>query len=85
LLTKILKMNIETFIKQIEDEFDDLKPGALKPETPFREKFEWNSINALILIAMVKTEYDVTITADDLIKSKTLQDIYYIIESRIQK
>jgi acyl carrier protein len=75
-------MNIETFIKQIEDEFDGLKPGVLKPDSNFREVFEWNSINALILIAMVKTEYDVTLTADDLIKSKSVKDIYSIVESR---
>ncbi|HNW72931.1 MAG: acyl carrier protein [Bacteroidales bacterium] len=76
---------MEEFIKQIEAEFDDLKPGILKPESHFREVFEWNSINALILIAMVKTEYDVTLTADDLIKSKTVNDIYSLIETRISK
>jgi acyl carrier protein len=76
---------MEEFIKQIEAEFDDLKPGVLKPESHFREVFEWNSINALILIAMVKTEYDVTLTADDLIKSKTVNDIYSLIETRISK
>ncbi len=80
-----LEMNIETFIKQIEDEFDDLKPGVLKPGSNFREVFEWNSINALILIAMVKTEYDVTLTADDLIKARTVQDIYSVVESRVAK
>jgi len=78
-------MSIEEFIRQIEDEFDDLKPGVLKPASKFREVFEWNSINALILIAMVKTEYEVTLVADDLIKSKTIQDIYNIVESRIGK
>jgi len=75
-------MNIEEFIGHIENEFDDLKPGVLKPDSKFREVFEWNSINALILIAMVKTEYDVTLTADDLIKSKTVNDIYALVESR---
>jgi acyl carrier protein len=78
-------MNIEEFIKHIEDEFDDVKPGVLKPESNFREVFEWNSINALILIAMVKTEYDVTLSADDLIKSKTVEDIYSIVDSRVSK
>ena len=36
------------------------KEMVLKPGSIFREVFEWNSINALILIALVKTEYDVT-------------------------
>lgn len=76
-------MNIQEFIKKIEDELSDLKPGILTPASNFREAFEWNSINALILIAMVKTEYDVTLIADDLIKSKTIEDIYRLVESRI--
>jgi acyl carrier protein len=76
-------MNIAEFINHIEDEFDEIKPGVLKPDSQFREVFEWNSINALILIAMVKTEYDVTLTADDLIKSKTVEDIYMLVESRV--
>ncbi len=75
-------MTINDFIKNIEGEFDDLKPGILKPDSNFRNVFEWNSINALILIAMVKTEYDVTLTAEDLIKSKTVDDIYKLIETR---
>jgi acyl carrier protein len=78
-------MNIDTFIRQIEDEFDDLTPGVLKPDSKFREVFEWNSINALILIAMVKTEYDVTITADDLIQSKTVNDIFSRVKTRVEK
>ena len=77
-------MNIQEFIGHLENEFDDLKPGSLKPESKFRESFEWTSINALILIAMVKTEYDVTLTADDLVKSQTVQDIYKVVESRVQ-
>lgn len=75
-------MNIEDFITRIEEEFDDIQPGTLKPASIFREVFEWNSINALIMIAMVKTEYDVVINADDIANSKTIEDIYKLIESR---
>jgi acyl carrier protein len=75
-------MDIQSFFKHIEEEFDEVKPGHLKPETKFREAFEWNSINALILIAMVKTEYEVTITAGDLVKSKTVQDLFQVIQNR---
>lgn len=76
-------MKIDDFITRIEEEFDDLTPGTLKPESIFREVFEWNSINALILIAMVKTEYDVAINAEDIANSKTVEDIFKIIESRV--
>ena len=77
-------MKIEDFITHLEEEYEDLAPGSLKPGSVFREVFEWNSINALILIAMVKTEYDVTINAEDIATSKTVEDLYRIIETRVQ-
>ncbi len=77
-------MKIEDFITRLEEEYEDLKPGTLKPGSAFREVFEWNSINALILIAMVKTEYDVTINAEDIATSKTVEDLFRIIQSRVQ-
>ncbi|MGE5424454.1 MAG: acyl carrier protein [Syntrophothermus sp.] len=77
-------MNIEEFIGHIEAEYEDIKPGTLKPESNYREVFEWSSINALILIALVKTEYDVTMNAQDIAGSKTIEDLYRIIESRVQ-
>ncbi len=76
-------MKIEDFIVQLETEYEDLRPGTLKPDSVFREVFEWNSINALILIAMIKTEYDVTINAEDISSSKTVEDLFNIIRSRV--
>jgi acyl carrier protein len=76
-------MKIEDFITKLEQEYEDLKPGTLKPDSHFREVFEWNSINALILIAMVKTEYDVTINAEDIASSETVNDLFRIVQSRV--
>ncbi len=72
-------MNIEEFILKIEDEFDDMVPGKLKPDSIFRDTFEWNSVNALTMIAMVDCEYDVRLVADDFQKSKTVQDLFDIV------
>ena len=81
--TKLVVMTIEDFIKNIETEFEDLEPGKLKAETNFREVFDWNSINALILIAMVKTEYGAAINAEDIQKSKTINDLFEIVKSKV--
>ncbi len=78
-------MKIEDFIAQLEEEYEDIKPGTLSPESVFREIFEWSSINALILIALVKTQYDVTINAEDIAKSVTIKDLFGIIQERAQK
>ncbi len=72
-------MKIEDFISAIEEEFEDIEPGVLKATSEFRNHFEWNSINALIFIALIDTEYDVMMTADDIASSKTIQDLFDII------
>jgi acyl carrier protein len=77
-------MKIEDFIARLEEEYEDITPGTLKPESKFREVFEWSSINALILIALVKTDYDVVVNAEDIATSQTIEDLYRIIEARVQ-
>ena len=78
-------MNITDFIAKIEDEFEDIQPNSLVPTDVLAEKFTWDSINALIFLAHVNVEYDVEITADELIKSKTVQDLYDLVESKYLK
>jgi acyl carrier protein len=75
-------MKIEDFISSLEAEYEDIAPGTLKADTVFREVFEWSSINALILIALIKTQYDVTINAEDIANSRTIGDLFSIIEAR---
>lgn len=75
-------MNIQEFIQKVEHEFDQINPGSLTPESKIRDYFEWDSINALVLIALVNVEYDVEINADDLQQSETVTDLYQIIENR---
>lgn len=76
-------MNIDEFIKKIEEEFDDLEAGKLKPQSEFRKELEWNSINALIMISLIDTEFDIQVTADDLRKSITVNDLFKVIISKI--
>lgn len=71
-------MDIQTFIKQIEEEFDELEPGKLKPESDLRKDFNFTSVNALVMISLINVEYDVMIDADDLRASKTIQDLFDI-------
>ncbi len=75
-------ITIEEFITRVEGEFEDMETGNLKPESVIREHFTWDSINALIFIAHVNVEYDVVISADDLINSEKLQDLYNLVSSK---
>lgn len=75
-------MNVEEFIHKIENEIDGLTPGSLKPDTEFRNTEEWSSMHSLIVIAMIDVEYGVTISGEDLLKSKTVNDLFNLVKSR---
>lgn len=75
-------MNIEEFIKKIEDEIEEIKPGLLQPDTIFKENEDWSSMHALVIMALVNTEYDVIITGEDLRRSNTLSDLFNIIKKK---
>jgi len=74
-------MKIEEFILKIEEELDDLEPGRLKPESNL-DAFALNSINVLIVIALIKTEYDVIVEAEDFAASTTINDVFNIVTKK---
>lgn len=76
-------MNITDFIKKIETEIDEFEAGTLKPDTDLRKTTAWTSMHALIIIALIDTEYNVTITGEDLRSITSIEDLYNIIQSRI--
>ncbi len=77
-------MNIKDFIRKIEEEFEDLQPNSLEASDVLKDKFTWDSINALIFLAHVNVEYDVEITADELVQSETVEDLYNLVHSKYQ-
>ncbi len=78
-------MTVEGFINKIVEEFPDLKKENITPDMNFRDHVEWDSINALVLIAMVNVEYDVTITAEELMNAETVNDVYLVVERKVRE
>lgn len=77
-------VDIHQFIAGVEEEFEDMPKGGLKPESVIREHFTWDSINALIFIAHVNVNYNVEISAEDLINSGTVTDLYNAIRTKAE-
>ncbi len=68
-------VTIEEFIDKIKETLE-LQDFEMKAESSFREFPKWSSMNALIILAMFETEYDRTITGDDLRSCNTVRDLY---------
>ena len=80
---KINKMEINDFIQNFADQFEETDASELTATTVFRDIKEWSSLIALSIIAMVDEEYDVTLKGDDIRKSKTIEDLFNLVQSRL--
>ena len=77
-------MDIETFIQNFADQFDD-EPEGLTLETRFRDIEGWTSIVALSVMAMCDEEYDVILSANEMENANTIADLFYIVQSRVKE
>ncbi len=76
-------MELNEFLENFADQFDDTEASEIKAETIFKELEEWSSLIALSVIAMVDEEYDVTIKGDDIRNSNTIEDLFNIVKSKV--
>ena len=75
-------MNIEKFVREFADQYDDISTDDFTAETKFKENDEWSSMTALSVIAMVDQDYAVRLTGDDVRKSSTIADIFNIVKAK---
>ena len=78
------KTDINEFLFQLVDVFEEADPSTIIPEADFRELEGYSSLTALSLIAMVDEKYNVKIKGEDIRNSKTITDLFKVIISRIK-
>ncbi len=74
--------DINKFIEKLEGEFDEVAKGTLTPQTSFKDIQGWSSMLALVLIALIDSEYNVLLNGEDLRQATTIQDVYDVVKSK---
>lgn len=74
-------MDIKEFIENFASQFDDTDASVFTADTKFRELEEWDSFLALSIMAMIKSEYDVAITADEMRNANTIKELFDTVNS----
>lgn len=73
-------MNVDNFIRKLEGEISDLPKGKLRGESKFIEyPGLWDSLNIVLFIAFAKTEFDADLETEDILKAKTVNELYDIV------
>ncbi len=75
-------MTIEEFTKKLEQELEDLESGTLKPNTNYRDLKNWSSMYALVIIAFIDFNFDVTLNGNDLKSTQTVSDLYNLVKAK---
>jgi len=75
-------MDLNKFVANFADLFDDTDPTEILAETKFHELDEWSSLTGMSVIALAKTEYGKTITGAELKACVTVEDVFKLISSK---
>ena len=75
-------MTSTDFLAKFRDLFEDTDPESIDLATDYKDLNEWSSLISFSLIAMVKTEYDKSVTGAEIRHCNTVEDLYKTIVSK---
>lgn len=76
-------MELNEFVQLFAEQFEETPASEFTKDTKFRDLDEWSSLLALSIIAMVDDEFDVSLNAEDMKKSQTVEDIYNAVQAKL--
>ena len=79
-----MTMELDKFVKDFANQFDETDPESITAETVYKDLDEWSSLIAFTVIAMVKVEYDktVTVTGAELRHCNTVEDLFNLVAAK---
>ena len=75
-------MTANDFLEKFREQFDETDPETIELTTVYKDLDEWSSLIAFTVIAMVKVEYDKTVTGAELRHCNTVEDLYNTVAAK---
>ena len=75
-------MNINDFIKDFADQFDETEFEEFQPGTVYRDLDEWSSLTGLAILNMIDKKYGVKITTTEIKGTITIESVFNLIQSK---
>lgn len=74
-------MSIEEFIEKFAYAIE-VDAGSLSGETDYKQLPQWDSLNALSIIALADADFGVTLSGQEIAASRTIADLWALICSK---
>lgn len=78
-------MDIQSFIKLIEENVDGITPGSMRPETALASIPQWDSLAVLTMLAQFDAEYGVQVSGTEMQRCNTVSDLFRIVSAKVPK
>lgn len=75
-------MELNEFVTNFADLFDDTDPSEITASTHFHDLDEWSSLTGMGCIALAKSQYGKSITGAELRACITVEDIFKLIANK---
>lgn len=75
--------DLDTFLRNFEEQFDEVEPQSLTGDAVFRDLEEWSSMQALIVITSFDEHYGITLNGEEIKSATTLQDLFDLVTSKM--
>lgn len=75
-------MEINEFVANFAEQFDDTDASEIHASTVFHNLEEWSSLIGMGLLAMAKTQYGKAITGAELKSCVTVEDVFNLIKNK---
>ncbi|HEV2681312.1 MAG: acyl carrier protein [Pseudomonadota bacterium] len=75
-------MSVEDFVEKFTFAIES-EPGSIQANTEYKSLKNWDSLNALSLIAMADADYNVALAGNDIQSSTTVADLWKIVQERM--
>jgi acyl carrier protein len=76
-------MEINEFIKNFANQFEDTELSEFTPETKFRQLDEWESLTALAILNMISKKYGVVLPHKEMRETNTIQELFDLVQSKL--
>lgn len=75
-------MNMQEFVVNFANQFDDTELEVFNAETRFRGLEEWSSLTGLAVMNMIAKKYEVKITPAELRSVENIEALYNLVVSK---
>ena len=76
-------IEVANFIANLERHLPNLGHGQLGAETRLRDLPEWDSLQALVVVASLDWDYGVTISGDEFAGTQTISDLHALVAQKL--